>query len=119
METKPQRRGRQNDILIRTLKGGVDRIVRIQLIDNKLILDVCKSELIFGDYDRFFIYRYCKKHGLQLRKDGLTLYSVTHSFRTAYAHSILEISDQNRTTANAMGHRRTKTIEYYDKKIIK
>ena len=104
-----------NDIKLKASKWGLARIVRIPLLENMTVINVRSVGLIFDDYDRFYIYRLCKARGIYFRKGNLKVDSVTHSFRAAYAASILEVSEQSMDTARAMGHKSAKTIEYYAK----
>ena len=104
-----------NIIKLKASKWGLARIVNIPLLNNVPICKISGMGLIFADYDRFFIYRLCKARGIYFRKGNLKVNSVTHSFRAAYAASILEVSEQSQDTARAMGHKSSKTIEYYAK----
>ena len=106
---------RNNSVRIRASKGSNDRIINLPKLDNMLLRDIQGTGLIFKDYDRFFIYRVCKQHGMVLNKVGTINHSVTHSFRAAYAFDMLEISETDFLKANVLGHRSIKSVEYYEK----
>lgn len=106
-----------NDVKIPSSKGSNERIVRIPLLQGLKITDICKSDYLFADYNRYYLYRCFKRNGLYLRKSGAANYSVTHSFRVIYAHSLLSISKKSKSTATAIGHKGIDTIDYYGKEI--
>lgn len=104
-----------NDICLQESKGGIKRIVRIPDLLGLKLLQVCHMTMLFNDYNRFYIYRLLKKRGIYYPSEEGIHSPVTHVFRHIYANRILEITEKSQTTARALGHKRTDTIDYYAK----
>lgn len=64
-------------------------------------------------YNRLFFYRLYSKLGLVSMNKANTKLRVTHSLRAAKAEEIYEATGDIQLTARALGHKSTKSTEYY------
>lgn len=100
-------------IKIRTQKRGQDRIINYS--DTYKYLDFCRktSSHPFRDYNRFFVYREYKKHGIGLFHSKTGRYSITHSFRHIAAQTLNKEVKDKKLISNYIGHKSLKSLESY------
>lgn len=103
-------------IKITASKGSNDRIVFVPRIKGQELVQGGNKGLLFSNYSRFYVYRFCKKYGLYIITDGMKNNKVTHSFRNLYADNVLELSEGTKTASDAMGHKSLRSISYYGTK---
>jgi len=68
---------------------------------------------LFSDYDRLFLYRYCKRNGLSFVVSGNNKAAVTHLGRHITGSDIQQTSKNIEITKNALGHVSAKSTENY------
>lgn len=100
-------------VLIRSSKGSQDRIICYD--DEYGYLSLCKrvGKNPFEDYNRFFIYRFYKKNGIELFHEEGRKSSVTHALRHAVVKEVMAELDDINLAANYIGHKSTRSTEYY------
>ena len=104
---------RNGNIVIRGLKGSNDRIVTPA--NYKWFWDkIQKNGIQVKEcFNRYYIYRVCKKYGLSIELQNKSRKAVTHSFR----HIVINELDKNEVSINAiqshMGHKSTKSTKHY------
>lgn len=100
-------------IRIRASKRGTSRI--INYADRYGYLEMCRRNGVkpFADFNRFFIYREYKKHGIMLFHEKDKKYSVTHAFRHLLVAMLKSEIDDKSLISDLLGHKSGKSIESY------
>lgn len=62
---------------------------------------------------RFSWYRFLKAQGIVLHENGHVHNSVTHVARKLYAHQLFVAGVDGRSVADVVGHRSTRSVEFY------
>lgn len=72
---------------------------------------------IFCFTDRFTVYRQLKAWGCYFGKVGSINKSVTHVCRNLYAYQIRRLTSDGEQLSRALGHKSSKSRQYYERKI--
>lgn len=100
-------------IRVKGIKGSSDRLLTISNYKD-FWQSYRRGKLSFRDvYDRFFIYRICKKNGLMLGISGSNKSAVTHSFRYAYLKQLQAEGVELTLSSKAIGHKSVNTTKGY------
>lgn len=103
------------NVLIKGKKGSKDRICYIPILLEWLPRRWYKSDIMFNNMNRFTAYRELKRLGIGKLKKGRTNMSVTHAFRDDFVKDLRTTKAGNRTLSNTVGHKSTKSTEFYGK----
>ena len=95
------------------MKKSFNRFVLIS--QNVIYFKKCKKLKInpFQDYDRYFLYRFCKSKGIFISHGKDYKQSVTHSLRYNRINNINQISDSIIETAKQIGHKSIVSTNHY------
>lgn len=102
-------------VLVHSQKGSDSKLVFDSSVSSYLLKCRALSVYPFSFYNRFYVYRQYKKHGIVFKSYLSSHYSVTHSLRhvAVLAARISNFSDNN--IKRLTGHKNQKNIEYYGK----
>jgi integrase len=106
-----------NRILIRSLKGGNDRIVQISGIDKWISSERTKSRYLFQDLTRFVIHHNYVQQGISAHFGNNTKRSTTHLFRHLVGIDLNHLENSTHGIKKGLGQKTDKAADYYKTKI--
>ncbi|NJL77433.1 MAG: tyrosine-type recombinase/integrase [Saprospiraceae bacterium] len=100
-------------VKIKGLKGSESRIV--YSTEAKAYMLGCKKNNIpvFSDFNRFHIYRVCKRYGIGKAYNENKVMSVTHYFRHISSLISRQVCEGNFEIQRMLGHKNEKSTNYY------
>jgi integrase len=100
-------------IRVRGLKNSNDRIIQ-PIFYRNFWESFSKKNLEMSNYfNRFFIYRICKKYGLSFYKGHGKNLSVTHSGRHIFVREMENLKVEEKSMSSAIGHKSSRSTKFY------
>lgn len=103
-------------IVVKGLKGSSNRVINASEFKDWLKIYRGLNCNPFSQFDRFFIYRYLKKHGVSHVYQGNVKASVTHQARHLVGQSVDSMNNGVDLIAKVLGHKNLSNTKYYVKK---
>ena len=102
-------------IKINSKKGSFERIIHSGISSEYMLR--CKSNNVdpFVEINRFYVYREYKKVGLSMKFGDNEKSSVTHLFRHIAGLNAKSVTNDLESRARHLGHKSTKSTQYYGK----
>lgn len=104
-------------ILIRSLKGGNDRVVQISDLAPWLNLERSKSRYLFRDLTRFVIHHNYVKQGISAYFGNNQKRSTTHLFRHLVGIDLTHLEDHTHGIKTALGQKTDSAADHYKTKV--
>lgn len=102
-------------IRIKSLKGGVPRIVDTGINADQFKVWRNSGYIPWRMWTRFFVYRQFKKYGIQIDIEGNGKKSVTHALRHVSAQVSATVDPDLQATKSHLGHKSISNTEIYAK----
>lgn len=101
-------------IIIRGKKGSGTRIITPVFFREFWERYRCSTWNIAAEYNRFYVYRLCKKYGLYITNSSGKRSFVTHSFRHNIISSLINKVKDTADVQHYIGHKSHKSTIWYD-----